>query len=445
MDRRQYLAVLAPLLGAGCVLNGASDSGNDEGTENGQETTTGEDDDTAESREEPEPLPGDFQSLGGSTLWEHEPAGRLHSVAVDGRVCLATPEALTCLSPSGDVQWSVDAEKDGSSVAELHDLTVADGSVYRTARVALGTGEVAAYDVATGDRQWAQTLDVSSLRFIDVTENAVFVGMTSDDPGTFPVLALDVGTGEERWRTNAGMETAATVSHGLCLTYSVVDSLTALDAATGEIRWERSPVNDGGEMWIVGDTVCVVAGETAVGYSLPSGEKTWEQSLPATEWSTARAPPDSSHPADIYVSDWDKNLRALDATTGEEVWEMELQWEGFPNMAFDRDSLVIHHAESALASYEITDGSQRWAYSLGSDEQVSFPVIAEETVFLPLQQDGKTTSVATLDTETGDSRWRMQLADSSPVPWPHSVLDGYLVLRSNASIYGVPVTPSGAR
>jgi len=299
MDRRHYLATVGILFGAGCASNESLPAPeSSDGSPNSQSPVDRS------------------QSLPNSLGWPYDLPDDLDSSAVtvkDG-VYVVETGVLTYLSPTGSVQWTADLAWGSSEVAEPKDIVLAGNSVYYTARVSVGTGKVGAYNATTGNQLWAREFDISPLNFIKVTEDTVFAGRTSaEEPGQGPVLAVDAGTGNERWRTVTGMAEDATTSHGLLVVYSdATNKVTALNTAAGEVRWEDSPGADSSaKIFNIGDTLCVIVGFSVIGYSPSDGEIIWHQSLAREWWFAERAPLDSQHSTDIYVADGGGELRAM--------------------------------------------------------------------------------------------------------------------------------------
>jgi len=260
MNRRHYLAALAAIGGAGCVSN---------------ETTPN-----------PDPAPGEFQAIAAPGLWEYELPTDRHMLTIDSGVYVASEETLTRLSTTGAVQWTTDSHS-----AYRSDLAAAEDAVYH-----ISSNTLESYDPASGGKRWSNRIPDAGILFVsNATEESVFVSETTDDPASLLVLAFDAETGEERWRTETGMDMGSTISHGLWLIVSVVDGVTALNAATGDREWEQSPGTDyDSTLRAIGETLCVITNDTVTGYSLPEGTSLWEQSLPADAQFIAQSSPESA-------------------------------------------------------------------------------------------------------------------------------------------------------
>ena len=435
MDRRRYLLSTVALLPvvAGCTM------GNDT-TENSESTPTPtpEDVPTADGRPTPEPPPGKFESIDEEAVWSFEPSTEIQSYALGEDIYVETARSLARVSPTGALEWTVD------SPSETYNLSVSGGSIYSTA---FG-GSVTARDTTSGERQWNQKLDTGQLVLTEVTEGTVFAHVTNDDPGVFPLFALDADTGAERWRTETGMVMRSAVSHGRCLTWSMVDGLSAFDVDTGERQWRDDPISSGyaRSLLTVGDVLCVSIEGTVFGYALPEGTKRWELSVPDNVEIVRKAPSGSSYPNRIYVADDSGNLLAVETTSGVELWLTGPKGKpasGYSGLAIGPKS-IVHRTGNVLTAYDSVDGDRRWAHSTDIHAEPGQPVVATDTIYHPVVRDNGTLAVNVFDLEIGRRRWLARIGSGEYPPRPIGVRGGHLLLKSADTIYGVPTDGDGA-
>jgi outer membrane protein assembly factor BamB len=165
-----------------------------------------------------------FDGEDGSLEWSYETVGRPRPVAVgDGRLALATGTYLIVLDvATGDRTWDV-LEFEAEPAAPV----IADGLTV----VSAGT-ELVAID-ERGRRRWSRQPFEAGLGSVGLAGDQLVVGSSQG------VTGLDVGAGEQLWRTT---ETSA--GDGVVVTDSVIyaangPALTGLDRSSGERQWSK--------------------------------------------------------------------------------------------------------------------------------------------------------------------------------------------------------------
>jgi outer membrane protein assembly factor BamB len=215
--------------------------------------------------------------------------------------------------------------------------------------VATQLGRAYLLDPASGEERWRVELGAGVTRSIASTDYLAYLGLNGGD-----LVALSVANGSEVWRHEAGAAGAISspaIGDGMVYFATGLESdnpadhgLRAVDAATGEMRWT---------------------------YTSPSGARLYS---PAVADGVA------------YVVGFDEHLVALDATTGEQMWSIDL------------GSVV-----EALPS--VVDG-----------------------VVYTASNDG---SALAIDAETGEILWEVPITG---VPWGPAVTGGYMLTGSSAGI-----------
>ncbi|MDS0280977.1 PQQ-binding-like beta-propeller repeat protein [Haloarcula onubensis] len=169
-------------------------------------------------------------------------------VAAGGTVVTPTPDRASLLAldaDDGEVRWQRTPTDDEASVSFTRPA-VREGVVYTTA----WPYRVAAYDLASGTRQWHCELDEQMLLAPVATEDGLVVLSRES------VWSLDPADGSTRWRYGHGgnvTESAPAVADGLVVAPTEDGTLDAVDLATGERAW-RVPFSGNGAP-VVGDGV----------------------------------------------------------------------------------------------------------------------------------------------------------------------------------------------
>jgi outer membrane protein assembly factor BamB len=267
-------------------------------------------------------------------------------------------------------------------------------------RVVVGTfdARIVAVDRASGERLWETSVDDHPKAVVFgspiIVDDLVVVGVGSfevfapGDPPTFrgSVVALDVGSGEERWRfwatagdTTEGPGVSIWSSPAVDAERGVVyigtgqayalpapprsDALLALDLRTGEEVWSAQFTE--GDAWTIAD---------------PTGLDADVGAAPNLfEVDGAEA---------VGVGDKAGAYRALDRATGEVLWERQVT-EGGPQGGI-------------MASAAVADG----------------------TVFVASNDAGQDAALVALDVDTGEEAWRTDVGAhvTGPVSWANGVV-----------------------
>lgn len=257
------------------------------------------------------------------------------------------------LAPDGEVRWQT-ALADG-----LSDPLVRDGTLYVTDTA----GHVNALSTAEGEVDWRH--DYTDL-FEGVGEDGEFgtaveapvlldgqvlvrLSMHDEDPR---LLALDAETGEHRWGlTGYGWSTRASADGAL------------LRSGRGILEaWEP----DGGRRWAVrfdgnvttvqverGVVYATSADDTLRAIDAATGEERWQ----VEARNDLRQPPLIEDDA-IYVAGRDYFLRRI-GHDGTERWRTELDGRGV-GPARVGDTLVVGVGRRGLGGYDPADGTERW-------------------------------------------------------------------------------------
>ncbi|HEX5947182.1 MAG TPA: PQQ-binding-like beta-propeller repeat protein [Acidimicrobiales bacterium] len=164
----------------------------------------------------------------------------------------------------------------------------------------------------------------------------------------------------------------------------------------------------------------------------------------------------------VYLGDWTGLLRALDAESGDEVWNHDLGG-GYVggSVAVDDTQVVVGTFDARIVSLDRASGEPRWEASVDAHPKAvvfGSPVIVDGLVvvgvgsfevFAPGDPPTFRGSVVALDAETGDERWRFWLTkgDATEGPgvsiWSSPAVDterGVLYIGTGQA-YALPAPP----
>jgi outer membrane protein assembly factor BamB len=226
-----------------------------------------------------------------------------------------------------------------------------------------------------------------------VADGVAFIG--SDDGSLYAVAA---DTGEELWRfeTDGAVRSSPAVAGGRVYFGSYDGKFYALDAATGELAWLFQT----------------------------TGERRWR-----AKNLDGMTPRDEVHtdPWDFYLSSpviaggyayfgtGEGMLYALDADSGEALWELETGDTIHSSPAVASGTVYVGNMESRLYAVDALTGEERWHFQAGTETQYynqhglqSSPVVSENMVYI----GGRDGGLHAIDAETGEEAWKFDTSGS---------------------------------
>lgn len=293
--------------------------------------------------------------------------------------------------------WRFEAEE-ARGLKEYGEIMVApavkDGKVY----VGSVNSNLYALDAATGEEEWAFTENRSSIDVAPaVGDSTVFF---SSGGGLY---AIDLQTREERWRHEEGLSPIHPLIHdeGIYLG-DIGGHVYALDRTTGEERWSR----DMGEVKVEsppalsdGRLYVLAADLELVSIELDSGEDVWSVRPDVEERALSRGSP-VVHEELVYVGNVEGQLFAFDKTTGEETWRVETSEviNGSPTVFEDVVYLRTYcDGDVCLYALDAHTGEEIWQSQYKADAAVTSPATADGVLYF-----GAGEGLYAVDAETGD-------------------------------------------
>lgn len=293
------------------------------------------------------------------------------------RLVLATPDHTLAVDRcSGDVIWA----REGSG-----SLLMAGRTLLRTS----AEGDIELCDVTDGE-PYALARVVPR---VGGRELALAVGGGDVPPmaviaeGTSRLVALDVRTGEPRWRFAAAGTRFETTRLGRLLLVATEGTIHAIDVATGEELWRHVARTRFAWAPIVEDDTVVAAGAgrhgKLVGIALGSGETRYERNLDGA----VRAAPIAAGGVAVIAAG--RELEGREPRTGERLWRRSDPGVGEGAATLDVDGLLISNAPGGRAcALEAETGETRWMRPLGdplADEvpRRLEPVLRGAALFVP--------------------------------------------------------------
>lgn len=300
-------------------------------------------------------------------------------------------DGLTAVPDAPEVYWEF--------FVQSSPPVVADGTFYATE---YGRDRsLAARDAATGRVQWTKNVDRGGAVGVPTVAGETLVGQS------FGLLrAVDRETQELRWEHDIGRGPPGSpvVVDGVAYLASGVfeewpTEVFAVDVATGEERW-RTDLG-GGQLHLRGSVavddgrVFVVDGDLVV-LDTADGEERWRAAFDAPAETTPTVADGT-----VYVTDTDGTLHAVAAADGTERWTADVGEPDRGTAAAVVDDEVYVGTGSGL--HALTAGGEtRWTFDA---TQAMTPTVDTDAVYVG-EGGFEDRAVFAVDREDGTERWR---------------------------------------
>jgi outer membrane protein assembly factor BamB len=265
-------------------------------------------------------------------------------------------------------------------------------------------------------------------------------------PGTDGVLyGLDARTGALRWKYEAGEALASVpvVSEGLVLVASQSDTVFAVKHESGELAWLYRRDAPTGFTIHRAAAPAVREGTAYAGFSdgvlvaldLSDGSVRWERSLAPgnSQFRDVDSTPVLDESGRLYVASYSGGLYALQAGTGEVLWNAAVQ--GLVALLV-RGDVIIAVGDDRLEAYLGESGRLIW--SRGLDKRAGHePALVGGLLLVPAQR-----AMLFVDPRTGESRVRWDPGEGVSAP-PRVAGSRVFVLSNNGFLYSLHLAKRG--
>lgn len=248
-----------------------------------------------------------------------------------------------------------------------------------------------------------------------VAGGRVYIGEGYHQDSDCHLRCLDAKTGEQIWsfETTSHVESTPFISQGKLYFTAGADGIYCIDALEGQEIWhypgvhaDMSPVEHNGKVYF---------GTGYGNYSIyavdaQTGDELWSKRMPYPVWGSPSAyenlvffglgrgnfSDSAAIPAGKVV--------ALNAETGDIVWEHKAKDAVLTAIAIHNDSVIFGSRDGSVYCLRITDGEQHWQTPLGAPV-VSSPAVTPDTVYAAT----KNGYVYALSTDDGKVQWEFNL------------------------------------
>jgi len=262
--------------------------------------------------------------------------------------------------------------------------TVSGGNVYAADR----SGSVLAYELDSGKQVWRSETGLAISAGAGVGEGLVLVGSSEAE-----LVALDSATGDELWRTAVSSEILSVpqVSEGVVVVQTVDGNIAGLDAGDGKRLWIRdrsAPV-----LTLRGtSTPLVVQNVVLAGFAsgkmtaleIKSGRQIWEVAVAVSRGrSELQRIVDIDSDAVIrdgvlYVTSFQGRLVAISLQDGRMLWNRDMS--SYAGIAADNRQVYVSDADSELWALDRRTGASLWKQGKLRRRDLTGPVVTGEYV-----------------------------------------------------------------
>jgi outer membrane protein assembly factor BamB len=304
--------------------------------------------------------------------------------------------------------------------------TVVDGVAY----VGSHDGFLYAVDTQTAQEKWKFDAGRALESTPAVAGGTIYFGSgcigggpqhCGDPPGSdYYFYALDLETGQEKWRfkTGGAIVSSPLLADGLVYFGSEDQHLYALDARTGQEKWRfkaedslwGSPALADGLLYFgAGCNYCGSLEDTHL-YAVDSqtGQEIWRfetggwvESTPAVADGT------------VYFGSGDRHVYAVDSKTGQERWRFETEGELEASLAVDAGLVFAASKDQHLYALDSQSGQEVWKLETGG-LIYGAPAVADGVVYFA----GTDFYAYAVEAQTGRELWRLEIfatCSGSPV------------------------------
>jgi outer membrane protein assembly factor BamB len=216
---------------------------------------------------------------------------------------------------------------------------------------------------------WSNGVSAKIAGGVSVAYETVFFGTENGE-----VFALDVDTGEQKWKVTIKGEVLAapSIDSGIVLVNTGSGFIFALDADSGEELWSAEsdvpPLSLRGvssPTAVNGGAIFGTATGRLVVNILESGQTAWEQVISAATGVTEleRIVDIDSEPlvsgGTIYVISYDGTLAAVELRTGRVIWKRE--YKSYRSMSISGSTLFLVDVNSNLFALDSRNGVELWS------------------------------------------------------------------------------------
>lgn len=264
------------------------------------------------------------------------------------------------------------------------DLAVAGKRVYAAGR----GGAVAAFDLASGRKQWERNTRAPLAGGPGADTDLVVVGSSDGE-----VFGLDAADGKVRWRVNVAGEVLAgpAVSSRIVVVRAVDGKLHGLSPADGHELWQmqeqvpRLSLRGTSRPTIMGDVaICGYDDGKVIATNLNDGSAAWQTLIAPPQGSNeiARLNDVDATPRiegdDVFVAQFQGKVAMLALDTGQIWWAHDMS--SYRGLTLEGDDVYVAAADGEVIALRGRTGAEIWRQKALMYRGLSVPVVSGNAV-----------------------------------------------------------------
>ncbi len=250
-------------------------------------------------------------------------------------------------------------------------------------------------------------------RLVRAGENLFVTTMGGD------LVGLDPNTGEEKWRVKTGEPVFSTphVDDGVVYFGSADHHVYAVDATTGDVKWKRKTEGGvfAGPAVAQGLVVIPSVDKTIYGLDVATGEVKW--TLPVDGMVQSKCATDGTR---VFIGDWNNTLRAIDAAKGEQLWAVKMgrtakgiiatpYSPAISSPAVGDGKVYVTTNDGVLHALDAKSGQMIWEWWEKDKNKLGYsgPLFHDNRIYVAIGDEGRTFC---LDAKKGELIWSCDTA-----------------------------------
>jgi outer membrane protein assembly factor BamB len=249
----------------------------------------------------------------------------------------------------------------------------------------------------------------------DMIESAPVIQGTTVYIGSYDkhVYAIDLNTGQQKWKTLLGPIKASPAVQGDLLIVGDVDGkVHALNSQSGKVLWTFETMGEitGGANFFE-DTVLIGSHDSTLYCLTKDGQKKWEFKIDGPVNGAAAVAGDRT-----FVAGCDSILHVLDARTGKSLGTVDLGGQAAATAAVFGDVVYVGTMTNQVVAIDWKQLKKLWVFEPKRRQQPFYASAAvDENLVITGSRDKK---IYAIDRKTGIEKWSFiteGMVDSSPV------------------------------